>query len=71
MPQHASTPLLVISAAADPHAGERALEAGADAFFAKPFSPALLRNKLQELMDAANHASSSDDAGAGTTGSVA
>ena len=46
------TPIIVVSANADPHAPARALAAGADAFFAKPFSPAEIRKKLEELLHA-------------------
>ena len=43
-------PVLVISA--DPHRGTpgAALRLGADAYFAKPFSPGAVRRKLEELM---------------------
>jgi CheY-like chemotaxis protein len=66
MPRYRRIPLVVVSAETDPLAGERALAAGADAFFPKPFSPALLRTKLEELIDAAKSRShSTDDAGPG------
>jgi CheY-like chemotaxis protein len=45
-------PIMVISAAADPAAPQKALESGANAFFSKPFSPAAVRRKLEELMHA-------------------
>lgn len=47
-----SLPVIVVSAAADPQAPQRALASGANAFFAKPFSPAALRRKLEELIHA-------------------
>jgi CheY-like chemotaxis protein len=43
-------PILVVSAAADPAAPRDALASGANAFFPKPFSPAAVRRKLEELM---------------------
>ncbi|HLH42790.1 MAG TPA: response regulator [Bryobacteraceae bacterium] len=43
-------PILAISAATDPRAAEMALDSGADAFFAKPFSPSAVRKKLEELI---------------------
>ncbi|MEO8099378.1 MAG: response regulator [Acidobacteriota bacterium] len=49
-------PVIVVSAASDAGAGARALGAGADAFFGKPFSPAAVCRKLQELWE--DHANS-------------
>jgi len=46
-----SIPVLVISGDPDPEAPERALLAGASAFFTKPFSPAAVRRTLEELLD--------------------
>jgi CheY-like chemotaxis protein len=43
-------PIVVVSAAADPSIPRAALESGANAFFPKPFSPAAVRRKLEELM---------------------
>jgi CheY-like chemotaxis protein len=43
-------PLVVISADPNPETPAAALGRGADAFFAKPFSPASVRRKLEELM---------------------
>ena len=45
-------PVIVVSADADPAAPRRALERGANAFFAKPFSPAAVRKRLEELIHA-------------------
>ena len=45
-------PILVISADPDPSAPAAALRAGANAFFAKPFSPGAVRKKLEELIHA-------------------
>ena len=46
------TPVLVISGDSDPRTPARVLEAGAQAFFLKPYSPAAVRRKLEELLDA-------------------
>jgi two-component system, chemotaxis family, chemotaxis protein CheY len=43
-------PIVVVSAAADPATPQAALASGANAFFPKPFSPAAVRRKLEELM---------------------
>jgi two-component system chemotaxis response regulator CheY len=45
-------PIVVISAEADPAVPRTALESGANAFFPKPFSPAAVRKKLEELIHA-------------------
>lgn len=50
-PRHARMPVVVISGDSDPCAPERALRVGADAFFPKPYSPAEVRSKLEELID--------------------
>ncbi len=50
--RYARIPILVISGDADPETPRRALRLGADAFFAKPYSPAAVRQKLEELIDA-------------------
>ena len=46
------TPVLVISGDSDPRTPARVLEAGAQAFFLKPYSPAAVRRKLEELLAA-------------------
>jgi len=43
-------PIVVVSAVVDPSAPRAALASGANAFFPKPFSPAAVRRKLEELM---------------------
>jgi len=43
-------PVVVVSADADPGTPAQALQMGADAFFAKPFSPAAVRRKVEKLM---------------------
>lgn len=50
--RHARLPMLVVSGDPDPRTPARALTAGADAFFAKPYSPAAIRGRLEELLDA-------------------
>lgn len=48
----ASLPVVVISGDPSPDAPRHALASGADAYFAKPFSPAAVRAKLEELLNA-------------------
>lgn len=43
-------PIVVVSGVADPAVPGAALASGANAFFPKPFSPAAVRRKLEELM---------------------
>ena len=45
-------PIIVISADTDPGTPERVARMNVDAFFAKPFSPAQVRRKLEQLLDA-------------------
>jgi CheY-like chemotaxis protein len=47
----ANLPVLVISGDADPGTPRRARLAGASAYFAKPYSPGAVRQKLEELID--------------------
>jgi CheY-like chemotaxis protein len=49
-PRFAHLPILLISGDSDPRLSERALSHGADAFFAKPYSPAAVRKKLEQLL---------------------
>jgi len=51
-PRFRSLPILVVSADADPATPARALGLGANAYFAKPFSPSAVRKKLEELIHA-------------------
>lgn len=51
-PRHAGVPILVISGDSDPATPRRALKLGANAFFAKPYSPAAVRQKIEELIHA-------------------
>jgi two-component system chemotaxis response regulator CheY len=46
------TPIIVVSADTDPETPGRIAELGVDAFFAKPFSPAQVRRKLEQLLNA-------------------
>lgn len=50
--RHRATPIIVITADTDPDTPERAARLGANAFFAKPFSPAAVRQTLERLLDA-------------------
>lgn len=52
LPRASRLPIVVISGDSDPRTPERVLGAGADAFFAKPYSPAAVRQKLEHLMNA-------------------
>lgn len=49
-PRFARLPILLISGDTDPRLSERALAHGADAFFPKPYSPAAVRRKLEQLL---------------------
>jgi len=51
-PLHSNVPILVISGDADPATPGRALTLGANAFFGKPYSPAAVRQKIEELIHA-------------------
>ncbi|HEX8986073.1 MAG TPA: response regulator [Bryobacteraceae bacterium] len=51
-PRHARVPIVVTSADPDPGAPGRALALGADAYFAKPYSPALVRQAVEQLLNA-------------------
>jgi len=48
--RYASLPVLLISGDTDPQLPERALAHGANAFFSKPYSPAAVRRKLEQLL---------------------
>lgn len=49
MPQ---VPIIVVSADTDPETPERIAQMKVDAFFAKPYSPAQVRRKLEQLLHA-------------------
>jgi len=45
------TPVVVVSADTDPGTPERIARLGISAFFAKPFSPAQVRRKLEQILN--------------------
>jgi CheY-like chemotaxis protein len=47
----ANLPIVVVSADTDPATPSRIAELGVAAFFPKPFSPAQVRRKLEQLLD--------------------
>ncbi|HVY92425.1 MAG TPA: response regulator [Bryobacteraceae bacterium] len=49
-PRYERLPVLMISGDSDPRLPQRALASGADAFFSKPYSPAAVRRKLEQLL---------------------
>ena len=51
-PSRAALPILVISGDPDPNTPARLVDLGVNAFFAKPYSPAAVRHKLEQLIDA-------------------
>jgi DNA-binding response OmpR family regulator len=51
-PWRSSLPILVISGDSDPRIPTRVAKLGANAFFSKPYSPAEVRHKLEQLIDA-------------------
>jgi CheY-like chemotaxis protein len=50
---HRNVPIMVITGTSDPDAAERVHQLGANAFFGKPYSPTLVRQKMEQLL---NHA---------------
>lgn len=50
-PRCASTVIVVTSGSTASNAEQRAITAGADAFFVKPYSPAAVRQELERLTD--------------------
>jgi CheY-like chemotaxis protein len=48
----AAIPIIVVSADTDPATPGRIAELGVNAFFTKPFSPAAVRRKLEQLLNA-------------------
>jgi CheY-like chemotaxis protein len=46
-----ATPVVVVSADTDPATPERVAQLGVSAFFAKPYSPAAVRRKLEQILD--------------------
>jgi len=49
-----ATPIIVVSADTDPATPGRIAQLGVDAFFPKPFSPAAVRRKLEQLLNGKN-----------------
>jgi len=47
----AAMPIVVVSADVDPATPRRIAQLGVNAFFAKPFSPAQVRRKLEQILD--------------------
>jgi CheY-like chemotaxis protein len=47
-----ATPIIVISGDTDPATPDRIAKLGVSAFFTKPFSPAAVRQKLEQLLNA-------------------
>jgi CheY-like chemotaxis protein len=48
-------PIIVVSADTDPSTPERIAALGVDAYFPKPFSPAMVRRKLEQILDGRTH----------------
>jgi len=46
-----ATPIIVVSADTDPDTPARIAELGVSAFFPKPYSPAQVRRKLEQILD--------------------
>jgi len=46
-----ATPIIVVSADTNPDTPERVAELGVSAYFSKPFSPAQVRRKVEQLLD--------------------
>ncbi len=46
-----ATPIIVISADTDPNTPDRVAALGVDAYFPKPYSPAQVRRKLEQILD--------------------
>jgi two-component system chemotaxis response regulator CheY len=49
--RHSSLPIIVITGSTDPQTPDRLRNCGADAVFAKPYSPAIVREKLEQLLE--------------------
>jgi two-component system, chemotaxis family, chemotaxis protein CheY len=46
-----ATPIIVVSADTNPDTPERVAKLGVSAYFSKPFSPAQVRRKVEQLLD--------------------
>jgi len=51
-PRRSTLPILVISGDSDPRTPARLAGLGANAYFSKPYSPAEVRSRLEQLLDA-------------------
>ena len=49
-PRFAHLPILMVSGNSHPHLADQAIARGATAFFPKPYSPAMVRRKLDQLV---------------------
>ena len=47
---HAQMPIVVITGSTDPYISDRLRQRGVNAVFAKPYSPVLVREKLEQLL---------------------
>jgi len=47
---YAGLPIVVITGSTDPHISDRLCRRGVDAVFLKPYSPAIVREKLEQLL---------------------
>jgi CheY-like chemotaxis protein len=52
---HRAVPIMVITGSSDPDAGRRASHLGANAFFTKPYSAVLVRERMEQLLDHDTH----------------
>ena len=50
--RYANVPVVVLSADTDPATPERSYRLGANAYFSKPYSPAVVRRTLEQLLHA-------------------
>src|ERR1019366_5585457 len=48
-------PIIVVSADTDPATPQRIAALGVEAYFPKPFSPAVVRRKLEQILDGRRH----------------
>jgi len=53
--ENREVPIMVITGTSDPDAQDRVLQLGANAFFSKPYSPAVVREQMEQWL---NHAKS-------------
>ena len=49
--RYRTTPIVVVSADTDPATSQRVAELGVTAFFSKPYSPAEVRRKVEQILD--------------------